>query len=138
MREPLQITTAKRCLIPARNAKRLPRRPRAKPAADSATERSRFRSRLGLLRERSPLLGLDRLVLYQVPDFVDLLDKKLALENVAIVFVELGVDDGLDAAGPRRHHRNAVGEVNRLLHVMGNKDHRLWRALPDAQKLALH
>ena len=45
---------------------------------------------------------------------------------------KLGVDDGLDAAGPRRHHRDAVGEIDRLLHVVGDEDHGLGRALPDA------
>ena len=48
------------------------------------------------------------------------------------------VDDGLDAAGPRRHHRHAVGEIDRLLHVVGDEDHGLGRALPDAEQLGLH
>ena len=87
---------------------------------------------------RARLLRLDRLVAHQVPDLVDLVDEGLGLEDVRVVLVELGVDDGLDAAGPRRHHRDAVGEIDRLLHVVGDEDHGLGRALPDAQQLGLH
>ena len=42
------------------------------------------------------------------------------------------IDDGLDAAGTRRHHRHAVGEIDRLLHVVGDEDHGLGAAPPDA------
>ena len=83
-------------------------------------------------------LRLDRLLAHQVPGLVHLLDEGLLLEDVGIVLVELGVHDGLDAARPRRHHRHAVGEIDRLLHVVGDEDHGLRRALPDAQQLALH
>ena len=83
-------------------------------------------------------LRLDRLVAHQVPELVDLVDEALGLEHAGIVLVELGVDDGLDAAGPRRHHRDAVGEIDRLLHVVGDEDHGLRRALPDAEQLRLH
>ena len=93
-------------------------------AADSGTSR--------LHGVRVPL-RLDRLVAHQVPDLVDLVDERLGLEHAGIVLVELGVDDGLDAAGPRRHHRDAVGEIDRLLHVVGDEDHGLRRALPDAR-----
>ena len=44
---------------------------------------------------------------------------------------------GLDASRPRRHHRHPVGEVDRFLHVMGDEDHRLRGALPDAEEFGL-
>ena len=84
------------------------------------------------------LLRLDRLVAHQVPDFVDLVDEGLGLEKLRVVLVEPGLDDRLDAARPRRHHRHAVGEIDRLLHVVGDEDHGLGRALPDAEELRLH
>src|SRR5712671_3130950 len=75
------------------------------------------------LSRRAASLRLDRLDAHQVPDLVDLLDERLGLEDLGIVLVELGVDDRLDAAGTRRHDRDAVGEIDRLLHVVGYEDH---------------
>src|SRR5262245_50682607 len=87
---------------------------------------------------RLPALSFDGFFLHQIPDFVDLLDEKLVLEDVGIVFVELCVDNGLDAAWSRRHHRNAIGQINSFLDVVRHKYHRLGSALPDAQQFALH
>src|SRR5262245_40094894 len=70
-------------------------------------------------------LRLDRLFADEVPDLVDLVDERLRLEDVRIVLVEARIDDGLDAAGPRRHHRDALGEKHRLLHIVGDEDHGL-------------
>src|SRR6266545_52622 len=83
-------------------------------------------------------LRLDRLNAHQIPDLVDLVDEALVFEDGGIALVELGIDDRLDAAGPRRPHRHAVGEIDRLLHVVGHEDHGLRRALPDAEQLGLH
>ena len=69
---------------------------------------------------------------------VDFFDELLAAQNARIALAEFGVDDGLDLARPRRHHRHPFGEIDRLLHVVGDEDHGLGRALPDAQQLGLH
>src|ERR1700690_2614090 len=95
-----------------------PTRPRAKVAADIGW---RFASRV-------LLLGLDSLVAHQIPDLVGFLDELLAAQNARIALAEFGVDDGLDLARPRRHHRHPFGEINRLLHVVGDEDHGLGRA----------
>src|SRR5215467_870214 len=85
-----------------------------------------------------PALSFDGFFFHQIPDFIDLLDEKLVLEDVGIVLVELRVDDCLDAARARRHHCNAIGEIDSFLNVVRHKYHRLWGALPDAQQFALH
>ncbi len=83
-------------------------------------------------------MRLDRLDAHEVPDLVDLVGERLDLEDVGIALVELGIDHRLDAARARRHHGDAVGEIDRLLHVMGHEDDGLGCALPDAQQLRLH
>src|SRR6185437_4464517 len=51
-------------------------------------------------RASPPLpLRLDRLVTHEIPNLINLLDKKLALENIRIVLVETRLNDRLDAAG---------------------------------------
>src|SRR6185437_1105303 len=47
------------------------------------------------------------------------------------------VDDLLDAAGMRRHHRDAVTKEQRLVDRMGDIDHGLPCRLPDAYQLFL-
>src|SRR5215470_14086763 len=84
------------------------------------------------------LLRLDRFVAHEIPDLVDLVDEDLGLENVAITPVEAGLDDRLDAPGPRRHDGDAIGEMHRLAHVVSDKDHGLGGAPPDAEQLVLH
>src|ERR1700730_1388205 len=81
---------------------------------------------------------LHRLDAYEVPDLVDLVDEGLGLETMRVALVEARVDDRLDAARARRHHRYPVGEIDRLLHVVSDEDHGLRRALPDGDQLGLH
>src|ERR1700674_5734388 len=83
-------------------------------------------------------LRLEGLFLDEVPDLVDLVDEGLHLEDIRIVLVEARVHQGLDPARPRRHDGDPVGEIDRLLYVMGHEDHGLRRALPDPQQLRLH
>src|SRR5579884_1009922 len=87
---------------------------------------------------RASSLRLDRFLAHQVPDLVHLLDEESFLEDVLRLLVEFRVDDGLDAPRPRRHHRHAVGEIDGLLHAVGDEDHGLRRALEDAHELRLH
>jgi hypothetical protein len=51
---------------------------------------------------RPLLLRLDRLVADEAPDLLDLVHERLGAVNLGIGLVELGIDDGLDAAAPRR------------------------------------
>src|SRR5262249_54300600 len=60
------------------------------------------------------LLRLDRLVADEIPDFVDLVDESLGLEDIAVSPVEAGLDDRLDAPGPGGHHGDAIGEMHRF------------------------
>src|SRR5689334_12922533 len=48
------------------------------------------------------------------------------------------MDFGLDAPGPRRDHHHARGEEDRLFDIVGNEQHRLLFALPDAEQHLLH
>src|SRR5947209_13096875 len=89
-------------------APRLPTPSQAERAADSG----RASSSLVPLR-------LDCFVANEIPELVDLVDEFLGLEDAGVVLVELRVNDGLDAAGPRRHHRDAVGQIDRPLHGIG-------------------
>src|SRR5262249_31590893 len=45
---------------------------------------------------------------------------------------------GLDAAGTRGHHKYARGEEDRLLDVVGDEQHGLALAFPDAEQELLH
>src|SRR6185437_13064573 len=74
---------------------------------------------------RPPALRLNRLLAHEVPELIDLLDEEGVLEDVAAGLVELGIDDGLDAAGPSRHHGDPVRQIHGLLHVVRYEDHRL-------------
>ena len=47
-------------------------------------------------------------------------------------------DLGLDAAGPRAHDDDAAAEEDRLLDVVGDEQHGLLLALPDAEQQLLH
>src|SRR4051794_28366007 len=47
-------------------------------------------------------------------------------------------DLSLDAAGPGAHHDDAAAEKDRLLDVVGDEQHRLLVALPDAEQQFLH
>jgi len=85
-----------------------------------------------------PRLRFDRFDAHQIPDLVDLVGEAFVPEDRGVALVELGVDDRLDAARSRGHHRHPVGEIDRLLHVVGHEYHRLGRALPDAEQLGLH
>src|SRR5262249_38917934 len=116
---------------------------RAPTSQASASKRSgRYRSSAAVRPATRSLtaaaLGFDRLDANQVPDLVDLVDEALVLEDRGIALVEFCVDDRLDAPGPRRHHRHAIGEIDCLLYVVGHEDYGLRRALPDAQQLGLH
>ena len=62
----------------------------------------------------------------------------LVLEDRWIALVEFSLDDRDDPTRPRRHHRYAIGEIDRLLHVMGDEEHGFRGAFPDAQQLGLH
>src|SRR6516162_3574794 len=109
----------------------------AAPLSCGAASREMLRS-LPARSWRPPRLRFDRFDAHQVPDLVDLVDEALVPKDRRIALVELGIDDRLDAAGARGHHRHAVGEIDRLLHVVGHEDHGLRRALPDAEQLGLH
>ena len=69
---------------------------------------------------------------------IDHVAEFLAAQKVGRGLVEIRVDDGLHPARTRRHHHHALGEIDRLLHVMGDENHCLGRGAPDAQQLALH
>ena len=43
----------------------------------------------------------------------------------------------LDGSRPVSHHRDAVGEVNRFLDAVGDKDDGLAELVPDVQQLVL-
>jgi hypothetical protein len=43
-----------------------------------------------------------------------------------------------DPARPRRHHHDAIGQQYRLLDAMGDENHRVAIALPDALKVEVH
>src|SRR3546814_11183868 len=47
---------------------------------------------------------------------------------------EWHLDDAIDAAGPRRHHDDAVGQEDSLLGGMGYEDDCLAFAVPDPQQ----
>ena len=51
---------------------------------------------------------------------------------------EPGLDDGLDAAGPRAHHHHALRQEHRLAHVVGHEHHGLAEALPQLAQFLLH
>ena len=69
---------------------------------------------------------------------IDHLEELRGAQQVGVVLVKANLDDLLDPPRPGRHHRDALGEKDRLLHVMGDEDHGLARALPDAQQFVLH
>src|SRR6516164_9509584 len=124
MRLPRRSTVATRAWKRCRCALPSPKQGQATAAADSAGAPTSL---------RPFLLRLDRLSSDQAPDLVHLLDELLGLEDVGIVLVESRIDNGLHATRSCRHDGDALGEINRLLHVMGHEDHGLRRALPDAQ-----
>ena len=51
---------------------------------------------------------------------------------------EVDVESLDHARRPRREHDHAVGEEHRLADPVGDKEHRLFRLLPDAQELEVH
>jgi len=47
-------------------------------------------------------------------------------------------DSGNRGAGSDRHHADPIPEQNRLRDIMGDKNHRLARALPDCEQYLMH
>ncbi len=83
-------------------------------------------------------LAQARLLRARDSDLVDLIDKLGRLELIWTAFVEIGVDDRFNAAGPGRHHHNTFGKIHCLLYVVSHEDHRLRRPTPNPEQLALH
>src|SRR6185312_1268487 len=116
--------------VPSRGAAPPPTRAPGAAAAHSAAES---------ISRRARFLGDDRLVAHELPQVVDLLGEVArAHDLLGIALREARLDDLLDAAGARRHHRDAVREIDRLTHVMGDEDHGLGGAPDDGEQLLMH
>src|SRR5215217_2983561 len=73
------------------------------------------------------------------PDLVQVLEEpRLTLEMKRARARDVDVEDGLDAPGSRAHHDDAIGEEDRLVDLVGDKQHRLAGLVPDLQQLLLH
>src|SRR5438876_1120682 len=83
--------------------------------------------------------GLANIVFDQPPDAVDVADEfGRALHRQGARPRQLHLDDLADAARPAAEHHHAVGEINRLVDLVGDEEHRLLAARPDARELGLH
>ena len=58
--------------------------------------------------------------------------------SLVAIAPETDIDDDGDAARTRRHHDDAVDEVDRLGDRVGDEDHRRAGLAADAQQLGLH
>src|SRR5262245_42613353 len=64
-------------------------------------------------------------------------ERRVGLELVAVAHLEVAHQHFLDPARPRRHHHDAGAKRHRLFHVMGDEQHRLAAAPPDAPHFVL-
>ena len=74
-----------------------------------------------------------------VPDFeLQLVELRRHPHLVVARPRQIDREDLLGAARTLGHHHDAVGQVDRLVDLMGDEQHGLLRLLPDAQQLDLH
>ena len=79
------------------------------------------------------------LLLDHLPDGVLELDEpRVALDGQRTRALERHVEHALDAAGPRAHHHDPIGQVHRLVDLVRDEQHCLARARPDLEELRLH
>src|SRR5262249_8571718 len=129
---------------PGRRAPRAQARPGARSARTSdrasAWQTRRTAQSPGLLRSGSPILlaCAQNLAAKQIPNPVSVFAVLMTLLDLDIARPsQVDLDVGLDAAGTRREDDHAVGEIDRLVDVVGDEQHRLARRIPNLLQLLL-
>src|SRR5260370_31634612 len=116
--------------------------PRPAPGSTAANTAREYSARQpwepGRRSWRPSLKRFDGFIPNQVPDLVNLVDKRLGAVDLRVILVEGGVDNGLDASGPCGHDGDPLREVDGFVHIVGDEDHGFARFLPDGEQLALH
>src|SRR5262249_566289 len=106
----------------------------------SAWQTRRMAQSPGLLRSGSPILlaCAQDFAAQQIPNPISVFAVLMTLLDLDIARPsQVDLDVGLDAARTRREDDHAVGEIDRLVDVMGDEQHRLARRIPNLLQLLL-